>query len=204
MSRTGAHRGRRWGAVFGGCLALVAMVAVSGCADGSAAAPEPNAAARPMKFDLQSDHAGPLAVNVPSAPVTTVHTSTKDLDFELYAAQRSGKVVDIVFALRNTGQDTIGLGDPTTELDENPAITAHFASAIALVDDKGLKEYKTFRENGDEGACLCSETWSAVGGGDLPAGKRRYYAAVVAAPPADVSTVTLKAGITDINDVRIK
>lgn len=182
------------------CVFAVAF-ADTGCAGHDPAAAR---GPRPVRFDLESASVGALAVDVPAKPVASTPTETTDLTFELYVVKRSGRVVDVVFALYNTGQSGIDLADPTKKLDESPAIPEHAASAIALVDRKGLKEYRTFRENGEEGPCLCSETWNAVGNGTLPAGKRRYYAAVVAAPPAGVTEVTLKAGIADIDSVRIE
>lgn len=190
---------RTW--VVGLACVLAVALADTGCTGhDSTAARGP----RPVRFELDAASAGTLAVEVPAKPVATASTATSGLTFELYAVKRSGGVVDVVFALYNAGQSGIGLADVTKKLDESPGITQHVASAVALVDPKGLKEYLTFREDGDEGACLCSETWNAVGGGTLPAGKRRYYAAVVAAPPAGVTEVTLKAGIADIDSVRIE
>lgn len=185
-------------------FACLLAVAVGGTACGhDATRAHAPAASHAMRFDLAAASAGPLAVDVPTDPVASAPTGTPDLAFELFVLRRSGQVVDVVFALRNTGGSDIDLSDPTKELDESPAIPVHVASAIALVDRKGLKEYLTFRENGDEGRCLCSETWNAVGEGKLGAGKRRYYAAVVAAPPADVTEVTVKAGSVDIDSARI-
>ncbi|MBO0828694.1 MAG: hypothetical protein J2P24_13030 [Streptosporangiales bacterium] len=179
------------------CVLALALVG-SGCARHD----EP-AASRAMRFDLAATSAGPLAVDVPTDPVASAPTGTPGLAFELFVLRRSGQVVDVVFALHNTGGSDVDLDAPTASLDESPAAAVHAASAVALVDRKGLKEYLTFREDGGEGRCLCSETFNVIGEGKLGGGKRRYYAAVVAAPPPDVTEVTVKAGSVDIDSARI-
>lgn len=183
-------------------VACILAVLVGGTACGRDATTT-RPASHPMRFHLDAASAGPVAADVPTTPVASAPTGTQGLTFELFVLRRSGQVVDVVFALHNTGSSEIDLNEPTKALDESSAIPVHVASAIALVDRKGLKEYLTFRENGDEGRCLCSQTWNAVGGGTLGAGKRRYYAAVVAAPPASVTEVTLKAGSAEIDSARI-
>lgn len=177
--------------------ALVVALAATGCGTGD------DAAARRMTFHLDAASAGTVSVDVPAKPVATVPTSTDGMDFELYTLKRSDAVVQVVFALHNTGGEDINLAYATADLDENPAVSVHYASNIALVDGTGLKEYKTFLEDADGGACLCSQTWNAIGGGFGP-DARLYFVAEVAAPPATVQQVTVRAGIATVTNARIE
>lgn len=191
--------------ISAGVIGLAGLLAtVTGITSCAADVGHNTGPAHVMKFALNSDAAGALAVKVPSKPKETVPTSTEDVDFELYRLKRSNGVVQVVFALHNTGDSSLNRAYVTEDLDENPAASVHVASGVFLVDTNGLKEYKTFREDGDDGACLCSETWNATAGNDFGPDVRRYYAAEVAAPPADVKTVTLRAGIATITNAKIE
>ena len=191
----------------GAGLALVMAATLVGCTGPTKVAKREHKTskappARVLKFKLPSDKYGTIAVKVPGEPMATVPTSAKDVDFELYTLKRVDDAVQVVFALRHPKED-YNAAYATLDLDEDPGISYHDASDVALIDTKGMKEYKTFREDGDEGRCLCSIPWNAVAEDRLPAGTRRYDAAEVAAPPTDVTQVTVKAGLTDINRARI-
>lgn len=179
-------------------VALTLLVATTGCAAVG------HVDARRMTFRLDAAATGTVSADVPAEPVATVPTSTDGMNFELFTLRRADAVVQVVFALHNTGDADINLAYATADLDENPAAAVHVASNVALVDGTGLKEYRTFLEDGDRGACLCSQTWNAVGGNDFGAGTRRYYVAEIAAPPATVDRVTVRAGIATVDDARIE
>lgn len=179
--------------------ALLVAGSVTGCGAGQ------QVAARPMTFQLDAGRAGAVTVDVPRQPIATAPTSTEDVSFELYALQRSDSFVQVVFALHNTGDAEMNLAFVASDLDENPAVSIHVASAVALVDGTGLKEYKTYLEDGEDGACMCSVTWDAVSTSGFKPGTRRYYVAEVAAPPAGVSDVTVRAGgVASVDHARIE
>lgn len=188
---------------------LLVAVAALGCTKSPPDTKKPHhASATPQQtltFRLAAEAYGSVSVRVPQAPVASAPTSSRDVTFELYALHRAGGAVQVVFALRHTGDDYNG-AYATEDLDEDPGIAEHDASWLALVDPAGLKEYKTFLSDGDSGDCLCSTTWSATGEGtgSPSKGDRDYYVAEVAAPPADVTTVTVRAGLADIAGARIE
>lgn len=164
---------------------------------------ESHAPNRTLTFALASDKYGSVKVRVPDTPVATAPTDTPGVDFQLYALQRADTAVRVVFALRHSGPN-YDRAAVTRQLDEDPAIASHSASEVALIDTRDRKEYKTFLENGADGACLCSVTWTAGGDSGGPTvGDRDFYIAVVAAPPADVTTVTVRGGVGDVANARI-
>ncbi|MBO0828693.1 MAG: hypothetical protein J2P24_13025 [Streptosporangiales bacterium] len=177
-------------------LTLAAIL--SGCAG------DQGATTRPMTFHLDAATAGRVSADVPAKPMATVPTSTDGMDFELYVVKRTDAMVQVVFALHNVGDADIDLAYATEDLDENPAVSVHDARRVALVDGTGLKEYKTFIEDGDDSPCLCSHTWTAIGDSGFGPGVRRYYVAEVAAPPASVDQVTVRAGVATVPGVRIE
>jgi hypothetical protein len=185
-------------AVAAAAMVLTLAATLSGCAK------DEHAASRRMTFQLDAATAGPVSVNVPAKPMATVPTSTDGMDFELYVVKRTDAVVQVVFALHNVGDADINLAYATEDLDENPTVSVHDASAVALVYGTGLKEYKTFLENGDDSPCLCSHTWTTIGDNGFGPGTRLYYFAEVAAPPASVQQVTVRAGVATVTGVRIE
>jgi hypothetical protein len=199
------HRRRRaWRSVA--LCAVLATAVVSGCTKPPPAKrPEHTSQApqRTLTFQLEAQAYGKVSVRVPEAPVATAPTDAKDVTLELYALRRVGGAVQVVFALRHTGDD-YSAGEVTYDMDEDPAIASHDASRVAIVDPAGLKEYKTFLSNGQDGDCLCTLTWDAVGDAGVSSGDRTYYLAEVAAPPAGVSTVTVRAGVAEIAGARIE
>lgn len=185
-------------AVAAAAMVLSLAATLSGCAT------DQSATTRRMTFHLDAATAGPVSVNVPAKPTATVPTSTDGMDFELYVVKRTDAVVQVVFALHNVGDADINLAYATEDLDENPTVSVHDARAVALVDGTGLKEYKTFLEGGDDSPCLCSHTWTAIGDNGFGPGTRLYYFAEVAAPPASVRQVTVRAGVATVTGVRIE
>ncbi|MQA79436.1 MAG: hypothetical protein GEV10_13315 [Streptosporangiales bacterium] len=207
----GSRGGRGVAAAFG--LAVVGFV-LAGCtglptaepSEGASQGSKSKAPGKAMTFDLVADQGGTVTVDVPAEPIASAPTSTEGLTIELYAVQRSDNVVNVVVAAHNTGKTTIPLQDVTTNLDESPSALEHDASNIALLDAKGLKEYRTFREDGEDGPCLCSKTHD-IGDNeedDFAPGERRHYVSQVAAPPADVTKVTVLAGLGSFPDVTIE
>lgn len=183
-------------------VTLVSVLVVAGSVSGCGGQ---HAATRPMTFQLAGGRAGAVTVDVPAKPVATAPTSTEDMSLELYALRRSDAFVQVVFALHDTGDADIELSRAAANLDENPAASFHVASGVALVDGAGLKEYKTYLEDGENAKCLCSVTWDATAGGGLGAGMRRYYVAEVAAPPVGVNDVTVRAGgVAVVDHARIE
>lgn len=185
-------------AIAAAAMVLTLAVTLSGCAT------DRSATTRRMTFQLDAATAGPVTVDVPAKPMATVPTSTDGMDFELYVVKRTDAVVQVVFALHNVGDADINLAYATEDLDENPSVSVHDARAVALVDGTGLKEYKTFLEDGDDSPCLCSHTWTVIGDNGFGPGTRLYYVAEVAAPPTSVDQVTVRAGIATVPGVRIE
>lgn len=164
---------------------------------------ESQAPQRSLTFKLESEKYGSVSVRVPDTPVATVPTGAAGVDFQLYALQRADTAVRVVFAIRHSGKD-YDRAAATRSLDEDPAIAAYDASDVALIDTRNSKEYKTFLENGADGSCLCSVTWEVSGDSGGPSvGNRDFYLALVAAPPADVTEVTVRSGVADVPHARI-
>lgn len=184
-------------AMVAAVMALVLLIALTGCAGGG------QTDARRMTFRLDAAAAGTVSAVVPAKPVATVPSSTEGMDFELYTLKRTDSVVQVVFALHNVGDADINLAYATADLDENPAAAVHDASGVALVDGTGLKEYKPFLEH-EDGGCLCSQTWNAIGDNGFGPDARRYYVAELAAPPATADQVTVRAGIATVAGARIE
>lgn len=211
MKWSRGSRGRRGVAAFG--LAVVGLV-LAGCTGLPTAEPSDGASkgskaqGKAMRFDLVSDQAGTVTVNVPAEPIASTPTSTEGLTLELYAVQRSDKVVNVVVAVHNTGKTAIPVLESTTDLDESPSAVSRNTSNIALLDAKGLKEYRTFLEDADDvnSACLCSKTYDIgdPGDDDFAPGERRHYVSQVAAPPSDVTEVTVLAGLGSFPGVTVE
>lgn len=211
MKWSRGSRGRRGvAAAFG--LAVVGFV-LAGCTGlptaepGEGASKSSKAPGKAMTFDLVSDQAGTVTVNVPAEPIASTPTSTEGMTLELYAVQRSDKVVNVVVAMHNTGKTAIPIRESTTDLDESPSAISRNTSNIALLDAKGLKEYRTFLADADDvnSDCLCSNTYDiGEGDDDFAPGERRHYVSQVAAPPTDVTKVTVLAGLGSFPGVTVE
>lgn len=192
------------------CLLASIAAATTGCT-GSRHRPDGRApstfstsdSTRLMSFDLVARERGALRVRVPQEPVATVGTATADVQLELYALERSGQAVNVVFALHNTGTKTVPAPALVEAMDEKPGAVLIDTSNVSVVDPVGLKEYRSYLDGGVDGRCLCSVAWGA-NTHDVEAGERRYYAVEVAAPPEDVTTVTVLTGIGSVSGATIK
>lgn len=152
---------------------------------------------------------GSVSVDVPSQPIATAPTTTAGIQVELYAVRRSSHVADVVLALHDMGQQKVPTWKVLQGLDEydHGENSDKSASAVALIDPEGLKEYQTFfvNPNDPDSGCVCSPTQD---GSQVPEevftpGERRYYVSEVAAPPASVSKVTVYTGVASFPNVTI-
>lgn len=142
-----------------------------------------------------------MQADLPDKPLGVVHTSISGLDLELWSLQRENKVVNVVVALHNTGSSALSSYLQVTQsLDEEGSQATNQLNNLGLLDTGALKEYKVFAKVSDIGDvkdCLCSITDIT----SLKAGARSFYAAVVAAPPAQ--KVTFVSGVGSISNVSI-
>ncbi|MQA78727.1 MAG: hypothetical protein GEV10_09660 [Streptosporangiales bacterium] len=154
-----------------------------------------------MKFALGATDYN-TTLDVPTEPAEVVKTNTPGIEFELYALQRSDNVVSIIFALHNTGDSKLDLNGPSEDLAENTgAAASRYADNVGLIDTEGLKEYKVF-EADDQ--CLCTATYATIDREDIGPDERHYHVVQVAAPPADVTKVTVMAGtMASVHDATI-
>lgn len=199
--------------VGAGLLAVVLGLSATGCIQelvardvGGDDETKPAQASRKMTFDLAAEQRGKVTIDVPAKPLATVPTSTAKMNLELYAAKRTGEVVDVVFALHNTGDAGMKTDGVTVSMDEDPFSTRHDVSNVAIVDPKGLKEYRTYLQDpdSDDAFCLCSYSWQDGDTQDFAPDERRYYVSEVAAPPAEVTQVTILTGNASVRDVRLE
>jgi hypothetical protein len=194
-------------------LSTVALLAGCGGGGGHKAATAKRPARTPagsshlMQFKLADDSTGPVTAQVPRQPIGTTPASINGVTLELYLAKRvqPGAVL-VVFALKfgpsaSTSGSTAdamteGLsadsGSPSSI--DNPSV-----SGVSLFDPTGLKEYQTFMSNpAVDLTCLCSQIQPGV---PYSAPSTSYFAALVAAPPASVTSVSFVTGLGTIADV---
>lgn len=196
-------------------MATIAALGITGCMPGFSSDDdttgkddESTGAKRAMTFDLSAKNTTPVEVGIPEEPVATSPTDTPDMEFELYALQRSGKTVNVAFAMHNTGDQEVERGDANRNLDESPGAVSRQASNVSLTDAANLKDYRAFvggdptDVNNDQ--CLCSTVYRVGAGEDYAPRERQYFMTQVAAPPADVQTVTVQAGVAALPDQTIE
>ncbi|MBO0767092.1 MAG: hypothetical protein J2O48_00260 [Solirubrobacterales bacterium] len=90
-----------------------------------------------------------------------------------------------------------------------PALSANGAdesdasvSGVSIVDPAGLKQYKTFMSKpSEDSTCLCSDTGSPFFVNSSPAAGTYMLAALVAAPPSNVKTVSVVTGLGSFANV---
>ncbi|MDQ2729535.1 MAG: hypothetical protein M3Y91_17110, partial [Actinomycetota bacterium] len=132
-------------------------------------------------------------------------TSVPGVDLEVYELQReSPQAVLVVFALHVVGSSSIGIGDQTStqeELDANLGTVGGgpgAVSGVSIVDLTGLKQYLPYMSDPTvDSTCLCSQNqFNSADSGDVD-----YFAAVVAAPPAGVTTVSFQTGLGTIGNL---
>lgn len=210
MVRFGARK--RLHATLVGSIAAFAVVGLSGCtlgagSDESAGENRQEQGGRTMKLDLAAAGTDQLEVSVPSEPIATAPASTAGMAFELYSLKRSGKVVNVVFAMHNTGDEEVNARIATRDLDEDPDVLASNASNVSLVDTKGLKEYRSFVTDETDGTrrnCLCSMTFDNSAVDNFGPDERQYFVVQVAAPPESVERVTVLAHVASLPDQKIE
>lgn len=160
---------------------------------------------RQMQFNLAAS-TSPVSVEVPSQPIGTTPTSVPGATLALYVAKRTGaNAVLLVFAV-NITPSTADNGDLTgnvqSGLDAN-ANSGDFtaASGVSLFDPTGLKQYLTYMSNPqDNKTCLCTALNGVFNNGGPGT---RYMAALVAAPPASVTSASFVTPLGTIANVPI-
>jgi hypothetical protein len=186
--------------------ALAALPLAAGCSGVSHAAASRHPAAvqdRRMRFRLADASAGPVSAEVPGTPIGSTPTSVPGVTLQLYVARRVGpQAVLVVFGLATT-KPVVSGGEEDYDLSEglsaNPVEANISVSEVSLFDPAGLNEYETYMVNPDiDATCLCSAFDRGPG---LPDDTVTYYAALVAAPPADVTSVSFVTGVGTISDV---
>lgn len=204
---------KRLNAVLVGGVAAFAVVGLSGCTLGAGSDEstgkdkQEQHSGRTMKFDLAAADTDQLELSVPSKPIATAPASTAGMAFELYSLERSGKVVNVVFAMHNTGDEEVEAKLATWDLDEDPGPLASNASNVSLVDTEGLKEYRSFiteEEDGTSSNCLCSITWDTGNEDNFGPDERQYFVVQVAAPPESVEQVTVLAHVASLPSQKIE
>lgn len=199
---------------------LATALAVAACSGSPQAAgrhsqPGPGTAsrgrltARTMRFELGDRQFVPVTTQVPAKPLATTRTFVPGVTLQLYVAQRVGRdAVLVVFALDVPGE---GINvDTETQMDEalssagsdttgerNPWDSV---SGVSLFDPAGLKQYQTYMADpANDDTCLC--TIGLSGYNFLPGSN--YFAALLAAPPGSVKSVSFVTGLGTVGDVTL-
>lgn len=199
---------------------LVIVLVVAACSGSHQAAARPTQqgpatssqgrlAARTMRFVLGDKQLGPVTAQVPATPLGTTPTTVPGVTLELYLAERvSRNAVLVVFALNvPSGGISVGLETQMNQAlsglgnDINGDRNAWDAvSGVSLFDPVGLKQYQTYMADPtDDDTCLCT---TALTGYNFQPGSN-YFAALVAAPPANVKSVSFVTGLGTIGDVTL-
>lgn len=168
----------------------------------------PRGRARTMHFRLADASSGPVVTSVPPRPLAATPSSVPGVVLQLYVAQRVGtRAVLLVFALDVHGSeahDSFGVFTYAMGLSVNSGSVGESCgscavSAVSLLDPVGLKEYQPFMSNpANDQTCLCS----AIGPAHLKSGEL-YFAALVAAPPSSVHSVTFLTKMGSIGNVHL-
>lgn len=213
MTRRDVHLAGRVGRLAVAALAATAVLGTSGCLPGLVDSSKDKRqehektedTGRKMRFELAADNTEPVAVNIPTKPVASAKTSTDGMVFELYALERSDKVVNVVFAMHNTSDKEVEASTANEHLDETPAALGYQASNVSVLDPEGLKEYRSFLTGDeDDQQCLCSEVYDIGDPNDFSPGERQYYMTQVAAPPKNVTEVTVLANVASLPNQTIE
>jgi len=194
----------------------MAVTLLAGCGGAHKAVSHKAAAAKPgstgptraMKFQLADASTGPVNAEVPSQPIGSTPTSIPGITLQLYLAKRQNPgAVLVVFALEvdATGVTSLGVspgpirGGLSATADESN--TDASVSGVALLDPAGLKKYETFMADPrNDISCLCSLV--EPGFSNINPGTR-YFAALVAAPPPSVTSVSFVTGLGTIGNVTL-
>lgn len=107
---------------------------------------------------------------------------------EVYALERSGETLNLIFGLRNTTGEDIAFEAQgfVGALERTNPLNLFTVSGVALTDTVNRQLYLTLRDV-EDGTCVCS---SNVDG--LPAGGSGEYGASFAAPPPEVTEMTVQ------------
>lgn len=159
-----------------------------------------------MQFEFAAAGYPAMSASLPGQPVGTSGSSISGLDLEVWTLTRSGdRAMLLVIALHNPGTSTVRTGVETGNLSaarnsSDRDAVAKTVSGISAVDGTGLKQYLPYMTNpADDDTCLCS----AFNRRDFSAGQRDHYAALLAAPPAGVKTVTVVTGLGSVANVPV-
>lgn len=155
-----------------------------------------------MTFQLADSSAGPATSVVPDQPTATTPTSVSGVTLQMYLAKRiAPNAVLVVFALvAPTGISQEGI---YASLSANGGGVDATVSGVALLDPTGLKEYLPYMgDPSNDRTCVCSNLFNSSAGltsGNTPT----YFAAVLAAPPESVQTVSFVTGLGTIPNVTL-
>ena len=165
----------------------------------------PGGPARTMSFRLADSSGGPVTTKVPATPIASTPSSLGGMTLQLYVAQRADPgAALVVFALqlrsaRNYYWQTVSSALSANGSQEGSATV----SGVSLLDTAGLKEYETFMAKpSDDATCLCSSVGES-GVTNNPSSGVYYFAALVAAPPASVTSVSFVTGMGSIANVSL-
>ncbi|HEY5316490.1 MAG TPA: hypothetical protein VIJ20_00815 [Solirubrobacteraceae bacterium] len=157
-----------------------------------------------MSFRLADASTGPIAAEVPSQPISSTPTSIAGVTLQLYVVRRvpPGAVL-VVFALQTSAAAaSVGLEGSIAQAvstnDDNS--TENTVSGVSLFDPAGLKEYETYMVNpSNDSTCLCT----TLSGAPFDQAGTNYEAALVAAPPSGVTSVSFVTGLGTIANVAL-
>jgi len=162
---------------------------------------------------LEAADYGTISAKIPEKPLATAPSAVEGIDIEIYGLNADEKATTLVLALLNKNSTNAGFAS-TDYYSEDPGGSS--VSAISLFDPKGLKQYLTFRQPGNDpsnpkklGPCLCSSAIGILGrppnspGAGMNPGQRTYLAAIFPAPPPEVAKLTVQAGFGAVPDVPV-
>lgn len=163
-------------------------------------APRQEAKARLTSFKLADPSAPSVSAILPSKPLASTPTDVTGVTLQLYLAQRvQPNVVEVVFSVTgaSSGDDQ---NEVQADLSTNATDNVLATSNVALLDPVGLKEYQPFMADPtNDATCLCSDTDLWLGSSPAPV----YFAALLAAPPPSVQTVSFESGLGSIPNVTL-
>ena len=162
------------------------------------------ASGRRMQFSLADASTGPVTTEVPAQPIGSTPSTMPGVTLQLYVLRRvSANAVLAVFALNIQGSvvNAALSGTLVEPLDANWGSNNNVesVSAVSLFDPAGLKEYLPFMANPrDDTTCLCS---NIAAGGVFNSAGTFYMAALLAAPPSTVTSLSFVTGLGTIANV---
>ncbi len=153
-----------------------------------------------MEFKLAAADYPAVTASLPGQPIALSGSSISGLDLEVWTLQRSGdRAMLLVFALHNPGSATLPTGVKAEGLSAGNQRSGS-VTGVSAVDGSGLKQYLPFMINpADERTCLCS----LIDVDDFKPDQRNFYAALLAAPPRNVKSLTVVTGIGSVPNVAL-